>query len=64
MDYSELYFVARTDIGPDSGRQRVFGAFDDAEAAEAFLSQLVTSQVGRFRIFKGQAIPDSGITAP
>lgn len=64
MDYSELYFVARSDIGPDGGRQRVFGAFDDVVAAKAFLDQLVTFQVGQFKIFKGQAIPESEIPAP
>ena len=32
-DISELYFVARTDVGGDMGLQRVFGAWDTEDEA-------------------------------
>lgn len=61
-DYSELHFVARTDVGPDEGLQRVFGAFDgDAggkAAAKTFRDYIAARHVGQFKVFFGQALPD------
>lgn len=67
-DLTELYFVARTDVGPDAGTQRVFGAFDTEDDAAAFGAQIAAGQPGQFKVFKGAAVlsftkPDSPVQA-
>lgn len=49
---AKLYFVARTDVGGDSGAQRVFGAFDTEEEAAAFGVQIAAQRPGDFAVFE------------
>jgi hypothetical protein len=67
-DISELYFVARTDIGGDTGQQRVFGAWDTEDEAAAQGALIAASQTGQFKVFKGAAVlsftkPDAPVQA-
>lgn len=67
-DISELYFVARTDIGGDMGLQRVFGAWDTEDEAAAQGALIAASQSGQFKVFKGAAVlsftkPDAPVQA-
>lgn len=50
---SPLYFIARTDISASSGRQRVFGAYDDEAEAVAMGAIIASGHPGQFAVFEG-----------
>lgn len=47
---NEFYFVVRTDVGPDSGQQRVFGIRDDEGDASVLALQIASSMYGDFAV--------------
>lgn len=46
----EFYFVIRTDLAADSGRQRCFGVFDTESEAAAFAIDIAGHHVGDFAV--------------
>lgn len=48
-----LFFVVRTDVKADDGMQRVFGAYDTREQADAFMTQLREHMRGTFAVYEG-----------
>lgn len=62
-DFTELYFVARTDIGSDTGQQRVFGVADTEDEAVKQRDQIAAGRIGTFAVFKG-AVVDLQETSP
>jgi hypothetical protein len=51
-----MFFVARTDVGADSGMQRSFGVFDTQEEAQRLADDLKSRLVGSFEVFQGQPV--------
>lgn len=50
-----MFFVVRTDVTNDSGRQRFMGLYDDAKTAWEFIDLLKRDHIGEFKVF-GNAV--------
>ncbi len=51
----QMYFIVRTDVSATSGKQRVFGAYDDESEAVAMGAIIASGHPGQFAIFAGSA---------
>jgi hypothetical protein len=45
-----FYFVVRTDVTAEEGRQRVFGTYDTEDNAAAFAVQIAATMYGDFAV--------------
>jgi hypothetical protein len=53
-----LYFVVRTDVGRDSGQQRVFACCDTFEEAVGFIETSLGHLKGDYKVFEGEQVEE------
>lgn len=50
-----MFFVVRTDVDGQSGKQRMMGLCDDLESAWRLIDQIKETHVGEYKVF-GNAV--------